>query len=234
MGQMIWFCFVFIGSLSYQTGDIDPINPWAENYIEARALAIEHNRPYFILFQKENCSESSKWNTNFDALDVKSVVSRSFIGLLVDIKDFDGQSLKAYYEIEKSPCLLIFSSKGNLLAKYEEVMERNEIISALKEIESAQNESHSASESHQDNDSSTTKLIQAGAFTNAKGAENLQFRLSRICSIKPEIIEEHRKYKVVFDKLSSKEQQELSKKLDTYGYGYIVKNSEAKCGYKKL
>jgi hypothetical protein len=234
MGQIIWFCLVCIGSLYFNTEGSDPVNPWAENYIEARALAIEHKRPYFILFQKEHCPGSDQWNANFDDLQVKNAVSESFIGLVVDMEDFDGQSLKAYYEIEKSPCLLIFSFRGSLLGKYVEVLEKNEIISVLREIEAEQNERNTASDISAVGDASSTKLIQVGAFTNAKGAENLQFRLSRICQFRPDIIEDNQKYKVVFDKLSSGEQQALSKKLNTYGYGHIVKNSDANCGYKKL
>lgn len=234
MGQIIWLCLVCIGFPYFNAEGSDPVNPWAKNYIEARALAIEHKRPYFIFFQKENCAESSQWNANFDDLNVKNAVSESFIGLVVDVDDFDGQSLKAYYEIEKSPCLLIFSSKGSLLEKYAEVLEKNEIISVLREIQAEQNKRNTSSDITSVRDASSTKLIQVGAFANAKGAENLQFRLSRICQYRPDIIEDNQKYKVVFDKLSSGEQQALSKKLNTYGYGHIVKNSDANCGYKKL
>jgi len=84
MGQIIWFCLVCIGSLYFTTEGTDPVNPWAENYIEARALAIEHKRPYFILFQKEHCPDSEQWNANFDDLQNHSLAWLSRWRILMD------------------------------------------------------------------------------------------------------------------------------------------------------
>jgi len=188
-------------------------SPWAESYIDARKAALELNRPYVILFRSNPCSSCDTQKALFEKPSIQSIMDQSFIGLEVDISDFDGATLKKYYQVNKLPTLIIFSAKGELLYRYERVLTENQLIRALlKPKENVLNDKKTEQRSTDEN-----SAIQVGVFSKEKGAKVMQDRLSRICAVKPNLIKEGQRFKVVFIDLKPAEVQHLQKQLDTYG-----------------
>lgn len=192
------------------------VNPWAENYIKARKSAIELNRPYVILFSEANCTACQGMKNNFDKPAIQSVMNQSFVGLTVDVNDFDGLTLKEYYKVKHLPTLIIFSPRGDILHRYNQVLSEEQLLRAL-----LRPEQNVFPESNQTTSSSAEATsIQVGVFSNEEGAAEMRDRLIRVCSVPPRIVRDGTHHKVVFGPLERHKIEQLRDQLETYGYSY--------------
>lgn len=198
------------------------VTPWAENYIKARKSAIELNRPYVILFSEVDCTTCKQIKNHFDKSAIQSVMRQSFIGLQVDINDFDGLTLKEYYKVKYLPTLIIFSPKGDILHRYNQVLSEEQLLQAL--LRPKQNVFPKTDRKRQSPPDATS--IQVGVFSKEAGATELKNRLTRLCSISPRIIQDGLHHKVVFGPLVQDRAEKLREKLETYGYSYQVMNEK--------
>src|SRR6056297_1766381 len=214
----MYLLFVVVISIltSIQSGPAPIEKPWVENYIEARKTALELNRPYIIFFTSDNCSSCDVQRTIFNRPAIQSIMNQSFIGLDVNIQNFDGATLKKYYRVENLPTLIFFSPSGDVLYHYDRILSEKQLTRAL--LRPKENVFPQAPS--QTNLSKEKAHIQMGVFSREEGARDLRDRLTRICLLSPNLIKEGSHYKVVFSDLERQEIKELKNRLDTYGYSY--------------
>ena len=222
----ILYIILFSAALLLGQGDTEPAYVWSENYMKARKSAIELNRPYVIVFEKKDCAPCREMKQEFKKPAIQSVMQQSFIGLAVDVDDFEGQTLKKYYQVESLPALILFSAKGHMLHRYNQLLSEKQLLKVLMRPTEDVFSSSSQSKSTEEKVSS----IQVGVFSKASKALDFRNRLQRICSAPPYITKEDGQHKVVLGPFEKQKVETLQKELDTYGYTYQILPETRKSG----
>ncbi len=220
--HIIFTFFMGLAFMAVAPSTDDSLQMWADNYISARKSAIELNRPYFIFFNQDQCSPCEKGFQSFSTPSVQSIISQSYVGVKVDVNDFDGHTLKKYYNVEHVPTLIIFSSKGKILQRYDRALSPTQLQNALirPELSVFTTESKKTNiESSQDSKESEKLFLQTGAFSDKAEAENFRHRMSRILD-RPVLVHEKDDISIVLIGPFANESEIRSTRDQLKAYGY--------------
>jgi len=203
---------------------------WADNYISARKSAIELNRPYFIFFRQDQCAPCEKVLQGFATPSIESIIRQSYVGVQVDINDFDGHTLKKYYNVEYLPTLIIFSSKGEVLQRYNQALSPTQLQNALIRPKLSVFPTKSkgvTTELIEDAQKVKKSFLQTGAFSDKTEAENFKHRMSRILDRPAILHEENTTLKVLIGPFDNKSEIiKTQDQLKAYGYkSHVVHKS---------
>jgi thioredoxin-related protein len=99
----------------------------------AKEIAMQEGKLYFVQFTASWC-EPCRWMDEVTYKDhsVVEYIKENYIPVKVDIDDFDGFAYKQKYNIRMLPSVLVFSSTGELLKKYEEALPPTTMLKILK------------------------------------------------------------------------------------------------------
>ena len=100
----------------------------------AKEKAAEEGKLYFVQFTASWC-EPCNWMDEVTYKDPQLIayINENYIPVKIDIDDFDGFAYKQMYDIRMLPSVLVFSSEGKLLNKYEEALAPLKMLKILKE-----------------------------------------------------------------------------------------------------
>ena len=137
----IWFWRVtLIVSLSYAwycfyvpSNDII----WAENYISAQNKAFQSDKPIILFF-------TGKWGVPCKIMkrrvwadeQVRDVVNKEFIPLIIDVDDPDNIDLLVRYNVAGTPITIVTDSNGNVLQWGVGGIGKSEFLELLRESSS--------------------------------------------------------------------------------------------------
>jgi thioredoxin-related protein len=90
-----------------------------QSYFHAKEKAADEGKLMYIKFGAKWCLPCRQMEkTTFKDKKVKDFSNKNYVSLAVDVDDFDGINMKAYFNVKFLPTLLIFNSQGNFIAKY--------------------------------------------------------------------------------------------------------------------
>ncbi len=120
-------------------------NPTAVDFFNgslatAKERAAQEGKLYFVDFVASWCMPC-RWmdETTFSDPRVAEYMNTNYIPVKVDIDDFDGYAYKQQYNIRVLPSLLIFNSKGKLVARYQESLPPSKMLQILAEHNTSTN-----------------------------------------------------------------------------------------------
>ncbi|WP_235296689.1 thioredoxin family protein [Portibacter marinus] len=98
----------------------------------AKKKAGEEGKLFFVDFYAQWCAPC-KWmeETAFQDVEVKALLEKNYISVKVDIDNLDGYSLKQKYDIRILPTILIFNSRGEMIARIEETLSSRKLAQLL-------------------------------------------------------------------------------------------------------
>jgi len=107
------------------------------SYFSAKQKALQSGKPMLIKFGAKWCLPCREMdNIVFKNPKVLDFMKSNYVTLTIDVDDFDGYNLKAYYNISALPTMLVFNAQGEFLAKYMNYMSTSNFMSMLKEHQS--------------------------------------------------------------------------------------------------
>ena len=107
------------------------------SYFSAKQKAQLEGKPMLIKFGAKWCLPCREMdNTVFKNPQVIDFMKTNYVILSIDVDDFDGYNMKAYYNISALPTMLVFNAHGEFLAKYMNSMSKNKFMTMLKEHQS--------------------------------------------------------------------------------------------------
>ncbi len=120
-------------------------NPTAVDFINgslatAKEKAAQEGKLYFVDFVASWCMPC-RWmdETTFSDPRVAEYMNQNYIPVKVDIDDFDGYAYKQQYNIRVLPSLLIFNSKGKLVARIQESLPPSKMLQVLAKYNTSAN-----------------------------------------------------------------------------------------------
>jgi len=78
--------------------------------------------------------------TTFKDKRVNDILNKDYIGLNIDVQDFDGINLQSYFNVKLLPTMLVFNSNGKFLAKYSKFISASHMIDILENHSPKENE----------------------------------------------------------------------------------------------
>ncbi len=107
------------------------VNFYKGSLNEVKRTAATEGKLYFVDFYASYCLPCKLMDqTTFMDEELGSYVSQSYIPLKLNIDAFDAYEIRADYEVQELPTIMIFSSSGNLLDTYKGSL----TASALKKL----------------------------------------------------------------------------------------------------
>lgn len=110
------------------TQDLLPLS-----YIRAKEKAANQDKLMYIKFGAKWCLPCSQMEkTTFKDEKVQAISEKNYISYSVDVDDFDGVNMKAYFNVKYLPTLLIFNSQGKFIAKYVNFLSASSMVKVLE------------------------------------------------------------------------------------------------------
>lgn len=110
------------------TQDLLPLS-----YFLAKEKAAHDGKLMYIKFGAKWCLPCRQMETTtFKDKRVLDFSEKNYVVLSVDVDDFDGVNMKAYFNIKFLPTLLIFNSQGNFIAKYVNYQSASSMLGILE------------------------------------------------------------------------------------------------------
>jgi len=101
---------------------------------EAKRQASREGKLYVVEFMRDNCYPCKMMDeTTFADPQVISYIRQNYIPVKVNVESFDGLVWKEKYDIRVVPTIMVFSSRGDVVAKYEESIGSRRMYSILSE-----------------------------------------------------------------------------------------------------
>ncbi len=132
--KFFWSFIMFVLSLPlFSTSNTSKVDFFRGPLNVAQEKAAAEGKLYFVEFMASWC-QPCRWmdETTFRDPRLIEYIKGSYIPVKVDIDDFDGFAYKQKYNIRLLPSILVFNSKGELLAKYEESFAPSKLLGLLK------------------------------------------------------------------------------------------------------
>lgn len=106
---------------------------------DAQTQAAKQGKLYFVDFTASWCAPCRMMDeVTFTNPDLINYIEDNYVPVKVDIESFDGFEYKQQYNIRVLPSILVFDSKGKLLARYEQSMTASKLLATLKLHDSPQ------------------------------------------------------------------------------------------------
>lgn len=116
------------------TQDLLPLS-----YLHAKEKAVQEDKLMYIKFGAKWCLPCRQMEkTTFNNERVKNFSDKNYVSFAVDVDDFDGVNMKAYFNVQFLPTLLIFNAQGNFIAKYVNYQSAASLLEILKKHKSEQ------------------------------------------------------------------------------------------------
>ena len=114
------------------------------SFTGAKTAAASEGKLFMVDFTAKWCLPC-RWmeETTFSNPEVIKYIDKHYVAAKVDIDDFDGFAYKQIYGIKALPSILIFNSKGEKVAQYQESMSPSKLLAVLKQHNIAANRVHS-------------------------------------------------------------------------------------------
>lgn len=101
---------------------------------EAKRLAGREGKLYIAEFMTDRCYPCKMMDEiTFTDPHVVSYIQQNYIPVKVNVESFDGFVWKEKYDIRVVPTIMVFNSKGDVVAKYEESIGSRRMYSILNE-----------------------------------------------------------------------------------------------------
>lgn len=106
----------------------------------AKQRAAQEGKLYFVDFVANWCMPC-RWmdETTFSDPRVAQYMNENYVPVKVDIDNFDGYAYKQQYNIRVLPSMLIFNSKGEIVARYQESLPPSRLLKILAEHNTSAN-----------------------------------------------------------------------------------------------
>ncbi len=150
----------------------------------AKQKAGSEGKLFFVDFYATWCAPC-KWmeETAFMDVEVKGLLKENYISVKVDIDDLDGYGIKEMYQVRILPTMLIFNSKGEMIARVEETLSPRKLAKLLShhntegnKVRSRQSVNSSPKQTTKGAKSFTPSPIKKKARTSIKPA-NQKYRI---------------------------------------------------------
>ena len=108
------------------------INFYDGDFESAKVKAGSEGKLFFVDFYANWCTPC-KWmeETTFNDSEVVGLLTANYVSLKIDIDDLDGYSIKEKFQVSVLPTMLIFNSKGELIARVEETLSSRKLAKLL-------------------------------------------------------------------------------------------------------
>ena len=122
---------------------------------EAKIQASQTGLMYFVHFSADWCMPC-QWMEQHTFRDEKlaKYLKSNYIPVKLDVDNPTGEKIKRQYAVKRLPTLLIFSTQGRLIGRFEESMEADQLLKILREYDLPQNKGKIKTQS-------TTRLIDS-------------------------------------------------------------------------
>ncbi len=145
------------------------------NPTEAQVRAANEGKLYFVHFTTTWCMPCQWMEENTFTNDtLADFVAAHYLAVKIDLDDRNAANYKQQYKITAIPSLLIFNAKGELLARYETSLSKEELLQKLQQYVPAQ---------RQKQNSNSTLAVQV----NYNGAAPAAGKISRPALIPDEV-----------------------------------------------
>jgi|GEM_PF-1503034 len=114
--RIISFLFLTLWVVNWASGQSPAY--FEKNYLDAKQKAQQNNKLCAVVFTQDN-SKSAAYMTSVVLEDatVKKQMNQSYIGVIANVKDFDGKMLLKKWELSKAPSIAILNGQGKLVAR---------------------------------------------------------------------------------------------------------------------
>ncbi len=136
-----WFILVIITPLLFISASSNVGVKFHKGSLSsAKDLAAREGKLYMVDFVASWCMPC-RWmeETTFANPEVSKYLGENYVSVKIDIDDFDGFAYKQIYGIKILPSILIFNSKGELLAQYQESLSPSKMLSILQKYNQPKN-----------------------------------------------------------------------------------------------
>ena len=130
--------FSATSAFASQTPKVKFVTGTTFNAVKQRAKA--ENKLIFIDFYAAWCAPCELMDeTTFNDERLAAYIDDNYIAYKVDVEDFEGYSLKQFFNVKALPTFLIFSANGVQLARHEESMIASRFMQELKKYDTPKN-----------------------------------------------------------------------------------------------
>ncbi len=103
------------------------------NLTGAKEKAAEEGKLYFVQFTASWCAPCLLMDeTTYTDPRITGYIDKNYVPVKIDVDDFDGIAYKKKYNITMLPAIIIFNSKGDLLAHYQESFAPSKFLKVLE------------------------------------------------------------------------------------------------------
>jgi len=101
---------------------------------EAKRQAAREGKLYIVEFMTERCFSCKMMDeVTFAVPQVVDYIRQNYVPVKINVESFDGFVWKEKYEISVLPTIMLFNSRGEVVAKYEESMGSQRMLNILNE-----------------------------------------------------------------------------------------------------
>lgn len=132
MRMMTFLLSMFVATTISATHDFNNFDYFNGEFESAKVKAGEQGKLFFVDFYANWCTPC-KWmeETTFNDIEVKKILKENYISAKVDIDNLDGYTIKEKYQVRILPTMLIFNSKGEMVARVEETLSPRKLAKLL-------------------------------------------------------------------------------------------------------
>lgn len=120
--------------------DSKQVKFFAGDFTSVKQKANQEGKLFFVDFVANYCYLCKLMDeTTFTDQILAEYLEGNYIPYKVNVDDFDGYNLKQQFKIKVLPTIIVFNSKGDELARYEESMSASKMIEELKIYDKPEN-----------------------------------------------------------------------------------------------